>query len=298
MPKSRRFFSAQNRRELLLPALFIAPAVAVLLLLSIYPLIYSVTISLQKETPSGVVWGLGNFVRLVSDSFFLTAMAHTFVYAAAALTCEFLLGLGLALLLNSQMRGRGIFRASLLVPMMLPAVVVGVVWRLMLNPNFGAINGTLKQFGVDTQSLTWTASPKLAMVSVIVVDVWQWTPFVFLVLLAGLQAIPQEPYEAALIDGSSRWQTFRHVTLPLLKPSILIVLLLRTMDLLRVFDQIFILTEGGPGFATETISLYIYRTAFRFFDFGYAAAMSFVLLALTNVISAIYIKFLQAKEEI
>jgi len=296
MPKSRRFFSAQNRRELLLPALFIAPALAVLLALSIYPLIYSVTVSLQQETPGGTVWSFGNFARLVSDSFFLTAMAHTFVYAAAALTCEFLLGLGLALLLNSQIRGRGVFRASLLVPMMLPAVVAGVVWRLMLNPNFGAINGTLKRFGVNTESLTWTASPKLAMLSVIAVDVWQWTPFVFLVLLAGLQAIPQEPYEAALIDGSSRWQTFWHVTLPLLKPSILIVLLLRTMDLLRVFDQIFILTEGGPGFATETISLYIYRTAFRFFDFGYAAAMSFVLLALTNVISAIYIKFLQAKE--
>ena len=296
MPKSRRFFSAQNRRELLLPALFIAPALAVLLSLAIYPLLYSVSVSLQRETPNGVVWGLGNFARLVSDSFFWTAMAHTFVYAIAALTCEFLLGLGLALLLNSEIRGRGIFRASLLVPMMLPAVVVGVVWRLMLNPNFGAINGTLKQIGINTESLTWTASPKLAMLSVIAVDVWQWTPFVFLVLLAGLQAIPQEPYEAALIDGSSRWQTFWHVTLPLLKPSILIVLLLRTMDLLRVFVQIFILTEGGPGFATETISLYIYRTAFRFFDFGYAAAMSFVLLALTNVISAIYIKFLEAKE--
>jgi multiple sugar transport system permease protein len=296
MPKSRRFFSSQNRRELLLPALFIAPALAVLLSLAIYPLLYSVSVSLQRETPNGVVWGLGNFARLVSDSFFWTAMAHTFVYAIAALTCEFLLGLGLALLLNSEIRGRGIFRASLLVPMMLPAVVVGVVWRLMLNPNFGAINGTLKQIGINTESLTWTASPKLAMLSVIAVDIWQWTPFVFLVLLAGLQAIPQEPYEAALIDGSSRWQTFWHVTLPLLKPSILIVLLLRTMDLLRVFDQIFILTEGGPGFATETISLYIYRTAFRFFDFGYAAAMSFVLLALTNVISAIYIKFLEAKE--
>jgi multiple sugar transport system permease protein len=296
MPKSRRFFSAQNRRELLLPALFIAPALAVLLSLAIYPLLYSVSVSLQQETPNGVVWGLGNFARLVSVCFFWTAMAHTFVYAIAALTCEFLLGLGLALLLNSEIRGRGIFRASLLVPMMLPAVVVGVVWRLMLNPNFGAINGTLKQIGINTESLTWTASPKLAMLSVIAVDVWQWTPFVFLVLLAGLQAIPQEPYEAALIDGSNWWQTFWHVTLPLLKPSILIVLLLRTMDLLRVFDQIFILTEGGPGFATETISLYIYRTAFRFFDFGYAAAMSFVLLALTNVISAIYINFLEAKE--
>jgi multiple sugar transport system permease protein len=118
----------------------------------------------------------------------------------------------------------------------------------------------------------------------------------FLVLLAGLQAIPQEPYEAALIDGSSPWQTFLHVTLLLLKPAILIALLLRTMDLLRVFDQIFILTEGGPGFATETVSLYIYRTAFRFFDFGYAAALSFVLLLITNVISMVYIRLLQARE--
>jgi multiple sugar transport system permease protein len=267
----------------------IAPAVAVLLALSIYPLIYSITVSLQV----GETWGVGNFTRLASDGFFLTAMAHTFVYAFAALTCEFLLGLGLALLLNNQIRGRGFFRATLLVPMMLPPVVAAIVWRLLLNPNFGAIYGTLKQLGIETESLTWTASPGLAMLSVIAVDVWQWTPFVFLVLLAGLQAIPQEPYEAALIDGSSRWQTFRHVTLPLLKPAILIVLLLRTMDLLRVFDQIFILTEGGPGFATETISLYIYRTAFRFFDFGYAAAMSFVLLALTNVISVVYIRFLK-----
>jgi len=233
---------------------------------------------------------------LATDHFFLTALAHTLIYAAIALTIEFFLGLALALLMNGRMRGRGLFRALLLAPMMLPAVVVGVVWRLMLNPNFGAINGTLKGLGVTTDTFTWTASPKLAMASVIMADVWQWTPFIFLILLAGLQAIPQEPYEAALIDGSSAWQTFRHVTLPLLKPAILIALLLRTMDLLRVFDQIFILTEGGPGFATETVSLYIYRTAFRFSNFGYAAAMSFVLLAITNVISVGYIRLLQTRE--
>ena len=289
MPNSRRLSNAASRRHLLLPYVLVAPAVAVLLALSIYPLIYSITVSLQV----GDAWSIGNFTRLASDNFFLTAMAHTFVFAVAALSCEFLLGLGLALLLNSQIRGRGFFRATLLVPMMLPPVVAAIVWRLLLNPNFGAINGTLKEIGINTEALTWTASPSLAMMSVIAVDVWQWTPFVFLVLLAGLQAIPQEPYEAALIDGSSRWQTFWHVTLPLLKPAILIVLLLRTIDLLRVFDQIFILTEGGPGFATETISLYIYRSAFRFFDFGYAAAMSFVLLALTNVISVVYIRLLR-----
>ena len=287
---------ASSGTERRLPYLFLAPTVLVLLSLSIYPLIYSLSVSLQVESSAGTRWSLANFQRLFSDSFFLSAMGHTMVYAVSALTCEFFLGLGLALLLNGQIRGRTFFRASLLVPMMLPAVVVGVVWRLMLNPNFGAINGTLKGFGINTESLTWTASPRLALFSVIMVDVWQWTPFVFLVLLAGLQAIPQEPYEAAKIDGSNRWQTFRHVTLPLLKPAILIALLLRTMDLLRVFDQIFILTEGGPGFATETISLYIYRTAFRFSDFGYAAAMSFVLLAITNVISVVYIRFLQTRE--
>jgi len=283
-------------RELSLPYLLIAPTIAVLLALSIYPLIYSVKISLQTGSGQAARWTLANFARLANDKFFLEALVHTFIYAAVALTFEFLLGLGLAVLLDKPLRGRSLFRSALLIPMMLPPVVVGVVWRLMLNPDFGAVNGTLKGVGVNTEALTWTATPTLAFASVIAVDIWQWTPFMFLELLAGLQAIPQEPYEAAVIDGSSGWQTFRHVTLPLLKPAILIALLLRTMDLLRVFDQIFILTQGGPGFSTETVSLYIYRTAFRFSDFGYAAAMSFVLLLLTNLVSVGYIRMLQRQE--
>jgi multiple sugar transport system permease protein len=285
-----------HKGERALPFLLIAPTVCVLVALSIYPLVYAVKVSLQTDSGGGTRWTLRNFSRLATDDFFLSALAHTLSYAVIALTFEFLLGLGLAVLLNRQMRGRAFFRAALLVPMMLPPVVVGVVWRLMLNPNFGAINGTLQGFGANTEQLTWTASPTLAFFSVVMVDIWQWTPFIFLILLAGLQAIPEEPYEAALIDGSSPWQTFRHVTLPLLKPAILIALLLRTMDLLRVFDQIFILTEGGPASATETISLYIYRTAFRFGDFGYAAAMSFVLLLVTNAVSVLYIRLLQKQE--
>ncbi|HKS43289.1 MAG TPA: sugar ABC transporter permease [Blastocatellia bacterium] len=276
-----------------LPYFLIAPTVAVLLALSIYPLLYAIRVAFQNESSS---WTFANFTRLASDSFFLSALWHTLIYATVALTFEFLLGLGLALLLDRPLRGRGVFRAVLLIPMMLPPVVVGVVWRLMLNPDFGAVNGTLKSVGINTDALTWTASPTLAFASVIAVDIWQWTPFMFLVLLAGLQAIPQEPYEAAMIDGANWWQTFLHVTLPMLRPAMLIALLLRTMDLLRVFDQIFILTEGGPGFATETVSLYIYRSAFRFFDFGYAAAMSFVLLIVTNMISAGYIRLLQKQE--
>lgn len=283
----------RHTSERSLAYLLLAPTIAVLLALSIYPLIYSIKISFQSQTGAPT---LQNFTRLITDQFFLSALAHTIIYAAVALTVEFLIGLALALLLNEQMRGRGAFRSLLLVPMMLPAVVVGVVWRLMLNSNFGAVNGTLKGLGLNTEALTWTASPKLAMASVIVADVWQWTPFMFLILLARLQAIPPEPYEAALVDGSSAWQTFRHVTLPLLKPAILIALLLRSMDLLRVFDHIFIITEGGPGFATETLSLYIYRTAFRFSNFGYAAAMSFVLLIITNLISVGYIRLLQTRE--
>lgn len=283
-------------RDRALPYLLIAPTVMVLLALSIYPLLYSIKVAFQTGSGEAARWSFANFSRLASDSFFLTALGHTLVYAIVALTFEFLLGLGLAVLLDRSLRGRSIFRAVLLIPMMIPPVVVGVVWRLMLNADFGAINGTLKGLGVNTEALTWTGSPTLALASVIAVDIWQWTPFMFLVLLAGLQAIPQEPYEAAMIDGASAWQTFRHVTLPLLRPAMLVALLLRTMDLMRVFDQIFILTEGGPGFATETVSLYIYRAAFRFFDFGYAAAMSFVLLLLTNVISIGYIKLLQSQE--
>lgn len=307
MLRSRKFLSERSNTgigfrvpgvasERGLAYLLVAPTVAVLVALSIYPLIHAVKLSLQVTSGGASRWGLENFARLFSDQFFLAALGHTLVYAACAVTLEFFLGLGLAVLMNKQLRGRGFFRGALLVPMMLPTVVAGVVWRLMLNPNFGAINGTLKGMGLNTTALTWTSSPRLAMLSVVAVDVWQWTPFMFLILLAGLQAIPQEPYDAALIDGSSPWQTFRHVTLPLLKPAILVALLLRTMDVLRVFDQVFILTEGGPGFATETISLYIYRTAFRFSDFGYAAAMSFVLLIITNIVSAFYIRVLQARE--
>jgi multiple sugar transport system permease protein len=275
------------------PYLLLAPTMLVLLLLTIYPLIYAVKVSLQT---SAGTWTLGNFARLFGDRFFAVALWQTFIYTVSALVLEFALGLGLALLLDSQIRARNFFRSLLLIPMMLPPVVVAVVWRLMYNPTFGMINGTLKGWGLDTSRLTWIASPTFALPSAILVDVWQWTPFVFLILLAGLQGIPQEPYEAAMIDGSSAWQTFRNITLPLLKPAILIALLLRTMDLLRIFDQVFILTQGGPGFATETISLYIYKTAFRFFDFGYAAAMSFVLLVLVNFISIGYIRFLRKQE--
>jgi multiple sugar transport system permease protein len=271
---------------------WVAPALAVLLALSIYPLIFSVKVSL---TNSAGAFGFDNFARLATDRVFAAAAVQTVAFAAVALTIEFALGLALALLVDSLTRARSLFRAGIMVPMLLPPVVAAVVWRLIYNPQFGVLNLTLRRLGLNTAALVWTNGERSALLSVIAVDVWEWTPFIFLLLSAGLQAIPAEPLEAALIDGASWWQRFRDVTLPLLKPAIVLALLLRAMDLVRIFDQIFILTQGGPGTATETVSLYIYRTAFRFSNFGYAAAMSFVLLVATMLFSRALLRVMRTR---
>lgn len=277
--------------KLKLPILWTGPAVALLLALSIYPLIYSLKISFSGAGG----FTAANYVRLASDRFLLVAAGQTAVFTSIALAIEFGLGLGLAILIDSLGRGRGFFRAGLLAPMLLPPVVAAVVWRLIYNPQFGVLNGTLRAMGLDTSRLTWTSGESSALASVILVDVWEWTPFMFLLLSAGLQAIPHEPLEAARMDGASSWQIFRDVTLPLLQPTILLAVLLRAMDLMRIFDQIFILTQGGPGSATETISLYIYRTAFRFYNFGYAAAMSFLMLILTTIFARSLMRLMKAR---
>ncbi|HUA85778.1 MAG TPA: sugar ABC transporter permease [Bryobacteraceae bacterium] len=265
---------------------WVFPSILVLLALSIYPLLYAVKLSLADRR---------NFTRLLSDRLFFTAGVQTIVLTLAALAIEFALGLALAVLIDSLARGRTFFRTALLVPMLLPPVVAAVAWRLIYNPQFGVLNGSLRRLGFDTSHLTWTSGEGSALASVILVDVWEWTPFLFLLLSAGLQAIPTEPLEAARVDGAGAWRIFCDVTLPLLKPTIVLALLLRGMDLVRIFDQIFILTQGGPGTATETVSLYIYRTAFRFSNFGYAAAMSFVLLAATLLFSRGLLKAMRAR---
>ena len=269
---------------------WVAPAVGLLAALSVYPMVFSIKVSLTGQQGG---FSLEHYLRLLTDKFFLISVWQTAMYSLAALTAEFLLGLTLALLIDSLTRGKSIFRAGLLVPMLLPPVVAAVAWRLIYNPQFGVLNGMLKVAGVDTSHLTWTSGEGAAMFSVILVDIWEWTPFLFLLLSAGLQAIPQDPIEAARMDGASSWQILWDVILPLLRPTIALALLLRAMDLMRIFDQIFILTQGGPGFATETTSLYIYRTAFRFYNFGYAAAMSFVGLLLTTLFARGLLRFMR-----
>ena len=261
---------------------WVAPAVAVLAAMSIYPLIFLVLSGFHSTSGQ---WTLHNFTRMASDRMLGEALFHTALFVGVALALELTWGLLLAVIVDSVRRGRGFLRTAIMVPMLLPPVVAAVVWRLIYNPQFGLLNGTIRALGGNPSGLTWTSGEGGALWSVIAVDVWEWTPFVFLLISAALQSLPLEALEAARVDGASKWRIFVDIELPLLKPVLILAAMLRGMDLIRVFDQVFILTQGGPGFATETISLYIYRTAFRFFDFGYAAAMSLLLLVIATVLA-------------
>ena len=172
-------------------------------------------------------------------------------------------------------------------------VVVGIIWRLMYNPDLGMLNYFLSWFGFSP--VNWTGMPGTALPSVMMADIWEWTPFVALILLAGLQSLPREPYEAALVDGASSWQTFCYITFPLLSPAMLVVLLIRVMDSFKTFDLIFVLTQGGPGMSTEILNYYTYRYGFKFFHLGYASALSWVLLVVVTIICMILIRILQSR---
>ena len=276
-----------NRRWVML-----APAVILLLVLVAFPTVYMFTVAFQKFNPAQMganEWiGLDNFARLLTDQKFHNALKNTLVFTASAVTLEFLLGLGFALLVDKYLQRLTFIKTILLIPMMLPPIAVALNWRLLLQPRFGVVNDVLTRvFGLEP--VLWTAKTGTAMISLIIVDVWEWTPFVFLMVLAGLAGLPREPYEAADMDGANAWHKFRDLTWPFLKPVIAIVVLLRVMDAFRIFDQVFILTRGGPAGATETLSLYLYKIAFQFFDLGYASAMSLFMLVLTIGFSTIFL---------
>jgi multiple sugar transport system permease protein len=232
--------------------------------------------------------GVDNFARLLSDSQFHIGLWNTIVFTVAAVTTEFLLGLGLALLLDKYIRRLTFLKTMLMIPMMLPPIAVAITWKLIYEPQFGVLNEIMFQLGLPLQA--WAGDANLAMFSIIVADVWQWTPFIFLLMLAGLASLPQEPYEAAALDGASSWRQFWDLTIPFLKPVIAIALLLRAMDALRLFDLVFILTGGGPADRTKVLSLYIYQVAYRFVDPGYAAAISLFVLFVTIALSTWFIR--------
>jgi len=228
--------------------------------------------------------GLQNYQNLLHDANFGRSLATTLIFTIVATAVEFVLGLALALLLKEEFSFQGIIRSSLIIPMVIAPVVVGIIWRLLYNADVGLFSFAVQ--ALTGRSFSVLSSTTMALPALIVVDIWEWTPFMFLILLAGIQSLPLEPFEAARVDGASPWNIFVHLTLPMLKPVIVVALLIRALDAFTVFDQVFVLTQGGPGTATEVASLMIYKTAFRFSQFGYGASMAIALLALVLSFSA------------
>ena len=277
--------------------LFVLPAALTLLAITIFPLIYElrlVFMSWELTTNAAPEFvGLQNLITvLFKDERFCTSMRVTATLIVLGVTIQLTLGTGLALLLNRLGRWRTGLVSLFLIPVMIAPVVAGFQFRMIYHDQFGPLNYLIEQvtFG-RWHGLAWIANPKVALFSILMTDVWQWTPFLMLIVLAGLQSVPQELYEAAEVDGASPWQTFWRITLPLLLPVIIIGILIRAMDSFKLFDIIYLVTGGGPGNVTETISFYTYLQGFKFFSLGYTAAMAFIQLIVITVIAQIFLRF-------
>ena len=264
----------------------IAPLVIVLILLVAYPTFQLVRMSVSEVdiVKGQAVWefvGLKHLETALQDPVVPTALKNTLVFVIAVVIIETFLALVISILVSRSKHLVGLYRTVLLIPLLVPPIAIGTMWRLMYDYNYGFINQVLKLIGVVAVP-TWTANPQLAMPSVVLVDLWHWTSFMFLIILAGLEPMPQEVNEAARVDGASEFQVLRYITLPLLRPTLITAIMLRTIFAFKVFDEIFLLTNGGPGTATEVISLYIYKVFSGQFRLGYA---SFLALALSVIIS-------------
>lgn len=278
----------------------ILPALLTILLVALFPLLWTLWESLHLHDLR-MPWlgkpfvGLDNYIEAFSDPRFWGALGHTAFFAVTSVGLELVIGLWLALALNRAFRGRGLVRASVLVPWAIPTVVSALLWRFMFEGRHGIVNEALVGLGVLSEPVVWFIRPMAAWVPVILADVWKTTPFVALLLLAGLQNIDASLYEAARIDGATAWRQFRYVTLPLLKPAILVALIFRTLDAFRVFDLIYALTGGGPGTSTEPIALYTFNVLLQNLQFGYGSALSVIVFLITFALALLYIRFLGAE---
>jgi multiple sugar transport system permease protein len=285
-PPRRRSFLSHPRFWFLLPAVIWA------LIFTIYPVIYALLLSFQRVRlgRDQVFVGLTNFARTISYFQFWAALNFTLTFVVITVAVQVLLGLGLALLVNREMRARSFIRALLILPLFATPVGIGYLGIAMFQETQGPINSFLMMlaggFGLPPESLDipWRSHPMWARLPVGIMDTWQWTPFCFLILLAGLQSVPEELYEAVRLDTSNGWHIFRHITLPLLKPVLGITVLLRVIEAFKVIDIPFAFTKGGPGIATQTYTMYVWRTAFTSFDLGYASALGMVFLVLVLVV--------------
>jgi multiple sugar transport system permease protein len=266
----------------------LAPSLLVLLLTTTVPLVYLAwtglnRIDLSMPWLSGFV-GLDNFGKMDDDPRFWNSLWLTVVYTVSTVVLQVVIGLSLALLVLQIPRGQALLRVGAILPIVLAPVVVGLFWRtLVLSPDVGLVDMTTRALGLGSHN--WLGEPQLALISVIAIHTWQWTPFAFLVLLATLSTLPPDVYEAARLDRASAWQRFMHITLPLIRPAIMMVVIMRMMTALSAFAAIFAATGGGPGSATEILNLYAYRTSFTELNLGYGASLAMVLLAITIVVS-------------
>jgi len=280
----------------LTPYFMILPAVIVLILIAIYPMVFSFWVSLHRwylGRPHLFPFiGLENYYTLIfKDSVFSRAFLNTLVLVGVCIPVEFALGTMLAVLLNrDDIKGKKIFRACFIMPIVITPVVAGVLWKFQFHPCYGIINYFISLVG--GKGIEWLADPRFALPSVMIVDIWQWTPFMFLVLSAGLFSLPKEPFEAAKIDGASEWQLLKHLTIPLLVPIIVVVLLIRTMDIIKVFDTVYVLTRGGPGDATEVLTLYNFRVGLNYFYMGRAAAISWMIAIVIILLANLFFRIL------
>jgi multiple sugar transport system permease protein len=265
----------------------IAPAVFILLLVGLFPLIYSLVVSFMRIDMMDVdtsFQGLYNYANLFKDARLWQSLLHTLIITAIALPAELLLGLAMAYLFLERLPGRPIFVSLLVLPTIISPIVAGATWRLLFDNRYGPINQVLGWIAGERVNALWTISPTLVYPAIIFCEIWQWTPFMFLILLAALSNVDRSLTEAAEIDGASFWRSFRYIVLPAIWPVMAIAILIRGLDLFRIFDIIWALTMGGPGTMTETISVYTYTQGFRQFETSYTAAIAFLVIAMLTVI--------------
>lgn len=269
----------------------IAPATAFLMIFALYATSYLIYSSLQRwniSNPSPVFVGLRNFKFLISDVNFWESLWRTLIYLVAALSVQIALGVLIAVLMESVSVGTGLMRTLIILPMAMTPAVAGLIWRILYDPTLGLVNYLLSIVGIKGPA--WVATSSTALISIILVDVWQWTPFSILLVAAGLKALPLEPYESARIDGASSIQLFFYVTLPLLKNTLYVLILFRSIDIVKVFDIIYVITGGGPGVATQTATYYAFLQGFGWFNLSYASTIALAILLFVIVLTEVFIR--------
>ncbi len=280
--------------------LFSGPAVLILLLMMAFPVAYTLYLSFTNWTPSIVTSyqfvGWQNYIKLIfEDERFQNSVGRTLLFTGGGVAVQTVLGIGLALIFNRNFVGRGFFRTIFMMSMVATPVSIALVWMMVMDLNTGVLNYVLEL--INANRIAWLSDRSIVLYSLIIIDTWQWTPFIMLIVLAGLSALPTEPYEAAQIDGASSWQTFWYLTLPMLRPTLMVALMFRSIDALKTFDIIYVITGGGPAFATETLNLYIYSLGFQYFNMGYASAALVLFFFLVFGISLIFIRLRRATSE-